>query len=70
MAKAVFNKMETLFTSKLGVNLRKKVLQCHIRGITLCGAEEGWGSLVRNEEVLHRAKEEGNILHTIKKKEG
>jgi len=25
---------------------------------------------VRNEEVLHRAKEERNILHTIKRKKG
>ena len=25
-----------------------------------------WTDRVRNEEVLHRVKEEGNILHTIK----
>jgi hypothetical protein len=66
MEKAVFNKMETPLTGKLGVNLNKKVLQRHIRGLALCGAEEGWGNLVGNAEVLHRAKEEGNILHTIK----
>jgi hypothetical protein len=24
--------------------------------------------LVRNEEVLHRTREEGNILHTIKRR--
>ena len=27
-----------------------------------------WTDRVRNEEVLHRVKQEGNILHTIKKK--
>jgi hypothetical protein len=25
---------------------------------------------VKNEEVLHRVKEERNVLHTVKKKEG
>ena len=29
-----------------------------------------WTDRVRNEEVLHRVKEEINILRTIKKKEG
>jgi hypothetical protein len=32
--------------------------------------EISWTDCVRNEEVLHRVKEERNILHTIKKKEG
>ena len=27
----------------------------------------GWRYSVRNEEVLHRVKEERNILHTIKR---
>ena len=27
-----------------------------------------WTDRVRNEEVLHRVKEERNILHTIKRK--
>jgi hypothetical protein len=26
-----------------------------------------WTELVRNEEVLHRVKEEKNVLHTIKR---
>jgi hypothetical protein len=30
-----------------------------------CGAGEG---IVRNEEVLHRVKEERNILHTVKRR--
>jgi hypothetical protein len=29
-----------------------------------------WTDPVRNEEVLHRVREERNILHTVKKKEG
>jgi hypothetical protein len=32
-----------------------------------CGAGEEWRS-VRNEVVLHRVKEEKNILHTIKRR--
>jgi hypothetical protein len=28
-----------------------------------------WTDLVRNEEVLHRVKEERNIAHTIKRRE-
>ena len=39
MAKSAFKKKGILFTSKFGLNLRKKVLQCHIRGIFLCGVE-------------------------------
>jgi hypothetical protein len=27
-----------------------------------------WSGLVKNEEVIHRVKEEKNILHTIKRK--
>jgi hypothetical protein len=32
--------------------------------------EISWTDHMRNEEVLHRVKEERNILHTTKKKEG
>jgi hypothetical protein len=92
MAKAAFNKM-TLFTSKLDLNLRKKLVKCYIWSIALYGAETwtlwkvdqkylesfemwcwrrmekiSWADHVRNEEVLHRVKEERNILHTIKKR--
>jgi hypothetical protein len=36
-----------------------------------CGVGKGWrGSEMRRDEVLRRVKEEGNILHAIKKKEG
>ena len=39
MAKAVFNKKKTLFTSKLGLNLRKKLVKCYIWNMALYGAE-------------------------------
>jgi hypothetical protein len=39
MAKAAFNKKRTLFTSTLGVELRKKLLKCHTSSIVLYGAE-------------------------------
>jgi hypothetical protein len=80
---------KTLLTSKLDLNLRKKLIQCYIWSIALYGAETStlrkvdqkylksfemwcwrrmekvsWTDRVRNEEVLHRVKEEGNILHT------
>jgi hypothetical protein len=37
MAKAAFNK-KTLFTSKLNLNIRKKLVKCYIWSIALCGA--------------------------------
>jgi hypothetical protein len=39
MAKAAFNKKETLFTSKLDLELRKKLLKCYIWIIALYGAD-------------------------------
>jgi hypothetical protein len=39
MAKAASSKKKTLFTSKLDVNLRKKLVKCYISNIALCGAE-------------------------------
>jgi hypothetical protein len=38
MAQASFNK-KTLFTRKLDLNLRKKLVMCHIWSTALCGAE-------------------------------
>jgi hypothetical protein len=91
MAKAEFNKKKNLFTSKLELNLRKKLVKCYTWSIALYGAETwtlrkvdqkylesfqmwcwrrmekiSWTDRVRNEEVLHRVKEERNILHTVK----
>jgi hypothetical protein len=39
MAKAAFNKKKKLFTSKLELNLRKKLVKCYIWSIALYGAE-------------------------------
>jgi hypothetical protein len=38
MAKAAFNKMKTLFTSTLDLNLRKKPLKCYVWSVALYGA--------------------------------
>jgi hypothetical protein len=93
MTKAAFNKKKTFVTSKLDLNLRKKLVKCYIWNIALYGAETwtlrkvdqkylesfkmlywrrmeniSWTDRVRNEDVLHRVKEERNILHTIKRR--
>ena len=39
MAKAAFSKKKTLFTSKLDLNLRKKLVKCYIWNMALYGAE-------------------------------
>jgi hypothetical protein len=39
MAKAAFNKNKNLFTSKLDLNLRKKLVKCYICSVALYGAE-------------------------------
>ena len=39
MAKAAFNKKKTHFTSKLDLNLRKKLLKCYIWSIALYDTE-------------------------------
>jgi hypothetical protein len=82
-----------MFTSKLELNLRKKLVKCYVWSVALCGAETwtlrkvdrkyleslemwcwrrmekiSWTDRVRNEEVLHRVKEERNIVHTIKRR--
>jgi hypothetical protein len=91
MAKAAFDKKKNLFTSKLDLNLRKKLVKCYIWSIAFYGAETwtlrkmdqkylenfemwcwrkmkkiSWSDHVRNEEVLHRVKEERNVLHITK----
>jgi len=92
MAESSFNRERLFFTSKLDLNLRKKLVKCYIWSIALCGSETwsfrkvdqkyleslellcfwrkkkiSWTDRVRNEEFLHRAKEERNILHTVKR---
>ena len=39
MTKAAFNKKKNLFTSKLDLNLRKKLVKCYVWSIALYGAE-------------------------------
>jgi hypothetical protein len=39
MAKATFNKKRTLFTSTLNLELRKKLVKCHVWSMALYGAE-------------------------------
>jgi hypothetical protein len=90
MAKTVFNKKKNIFTSKLDLNLRKKLVKCYIWSMALYGAETwtlrkvdqkylesmwywrrmekiSWTDRVRNE-VLHRVKEDRNILYIIKRR--
>jgi hypothetical protein len=39
MEKSTFNRKKTLFTSKLELNLRKKLVTCYIWSTALYGAE-------------------------------
>jgi hypothetical protein len=39
MTKAAFNRKKTLFTSKLGLELRKELVKCYIWSIASYGAE-------------------------------
>jgi hypothetical protein len=45
MAKASFNKKRALFTGKMKLELKKKLVKCYIWSVALCGAETGtvWG---------------------------
>ena len=45
MAKAAFNKKKNLFTSKLDLHLRKKVVNCYVWSMALYGAEIGRSGL-------------------------
>ena len=51
MAKAVFNKKKTVFTSKLDLNLRKKLVKCYIWSMALYGAET-WTLRVADQKHL------------------
>jgi hypothetical protein len=39
MAKAAFNKKNTLFTSTLGLKFKTKLVECYVWSTSLCGAE-------------------------------
>ena len=49
MTKAALNKKKTLFTSKLDLNLRKKLANCYILSMALYGAETWDASGSRSE---------------------
>ena len=50
MAKAAFNKKKNLFTSKLDLNLRKKLVKCYVWSMAVYGAEIG-----RSEQQIRSA---------------
>jgi len=39
MVRAAFNKKKTVFTSKVDLHLKKKLVNCYIWSVALCGAE-------------------------------
>jgi hypothetical protein len=51
MAKSAFNKKNNLFTSKLDLDLRKKLLECHLRNPALYGPET-WTVLKADQKYL------------------
>jgi hypothetical protein len=51
MTKAAFNNKKTLFTSKLNLNLRKKLVKCYTWSIALYGAET-WALRKVDQEYL------------------
>jgi hypothetical protein len=53
MAKAAFNKKKNLFTSKLDLNLRKKLVKFYIWSIALHGAET-WTLWKADQKYLKR----------------
>jgi hypothetical protein len=80
MAKAAFNKKRALFTTKMDLELRKKLVKCYIWSVALYGAETGtvWGvdqkQLERFEMWCWRRMEKiswtehvrNKVLHTVK----
>ena len=50
-AKAAFSKKKTLFTSKLDLNLRKKLIKCYIWSMSLYGAET-WTLRAEDQKYL------------------
>ena len=52
MAKAAFSKKKTLFTSKLDLNLRKKLIKCYIWSMALYGADETWTLRAADQKYL------------------
>jgi hypothetical protein len=57
MAKTAFNKKKILFTSKLNVNLRKKVVKCYIRSMVFMVMK--FGHIRNSLKVLKFVAREG-----------
>jgi hypothetical protein len=55
MEKAAFKRMKTLFTSKLDLNLREKIVKCYVWSITLCSAET-WTLRKVDQEYLENCE--------------
>ena len=55
MAKAVFNKKKTLFTSKLDLNLRKNLVKCYIWSMALNSAET-WTLRAADQKYLESSE--------------
>jgi len=55
MAKAAFNKKNTLFTSKLDLNLRMKLAKCYIWSMDLYGAET-WTLRAADQKYLESSE--------------
>jgi hypothetical protein len=53
MAKAAFNKKRALFTSKIDLELRKKLVKCYIWSIALYGAETWILRVVDQKHLEH-----------------
>ena len=74
MAKAAFNK-QTLFTSKLDLNLKKKLGKCYIWSIVLYGAENStlrkadYKSLESTEMWCWRRMEQMSWTDSVRKEE-
>ena len=51
MAKAAFKKKKSLFTSKLDLNLRKKLVKCYVWSMAVYGAET-WTLRATDEKRL------------------
>ena len=58
MAKATFNKKKNIFTSKLDLNLRKKLVKCYVWSMALCGAET-WTIRATDQKRLECGAGEG-----------
>ena len=72
MEKATFNMKKTPFTSKLDLNLRKKLVKCYIWSIAFY-RDETWTLEKVNQKYLKSfeiwcwRRMDKNIVHTIKK---